>query len=449
MKCEKNLTSRFTFYISHKQGYVKVYKKNRLKDLIYIQDNKPCNEQTIKGLFRSIVEPVLESETQSMTKSLVLCRLEDKSKNEFDAMIKRLEYSNAEVYDFSDERISQCFKYVLGQKIWDKTEFIYVLAERFGAVLIFDYEESDIDGFAGVYTLFNSKDLAEAFDIINANSQIDLGEYSEKSQPDRRDNILLNNSIRKIIENLNETNQEIMISEMTKDVINEDSDVSVKLEFLMAKSNYIAHEMRNLLSICKLYSEIIEKQRDKITYANKDVEKSILNARENIKKAMQMVGNLLLDFKSLNSINLKEYNLEHLITSGLELAQIYANGKDIKFESKGINSRINILADEYKFLSVLINIIKNAVESIDETGKITIKTDADKENVRLVISNDGNPISKDIQNRIFEEGFSTKTTGSGLGLVICKKTLEEQSAQLKLLKSDNVSTEFEITLLKA
>lgn len=421
--------------------------KNRLKDLIYIQENKPCNEQTINGLFRSIVEPVLETETKSSVKNLVLCRLENKSKREFDSIIKRLEYSNAEVYDFSDEQISKRFKYVLGQKIWDKTEFIYVLAERFGAVLIFDYEECAIEGFADVYTLFNSKDLSEAFDIINANSQIDLGEYSEKSQPDRRDNILLNNSIRKIIENLNETNQEMLISEMTKEVNAEDADAAAQLDFLTAKSSYIAHEMRNLLSICKLYSEIIEKQRNKFVCVDKETEKSFVNARDCIRKSMIMMGNLLLDFKSLTSIDLKEYDLEYLLKSGLELAQIYANGKSIKFESK-ISKDVKVLVDEYKFLSVLINIVKNAIESIETEGKISIKADIGKENIKVIISNNGNPISKEIQEKIFEKGFSTKSAGSGLGLVICKKTLEEQFAQLKLLKSDKNLTEFEICLLK-
>lgn len=419
--------------------------KNRLKDLIYIQDNKPCNEQTIKGLFRSIVEPVLEVES----KSLVLIRLEDKSKNDFDGIVKRLEYANADVYDFSDETMSERFKHVLGQKIWEKTEFIYVLAERFGAVLIFDYEESDIEGFASVYTLFNSKDLSVAFDVINANSQIDLGEYSEKSQPDRRDNILLNNSIRKIIENLNETNQEMMISEMTKDVSAEEVDAATKLEFLTAKSSYIAHEMRNLLSICNLYSTIIDKHREKYICTDESADKSLINARDCIRKSMQMMGNLLLDFKSLNTINLKEYDLKYLIDSALNLAQIYANGKDIKFEAKGISSGVSVIADEYKFLSVLINIIKNAAESIDTEGKIGIRTKVDKENVKVVISNNGNPISKEVQEKIFEKGFSTKSVGSGLGLVICKKTLEEQFAQLKLLKSDKASTEFEIILMKA
>lgn len=422
--------------------------KNKLKDLIYIQENKPCNEQTIKGLFRSIVEPILEKNVES----LVLCRLEDKSKSEFSGILKRLEYSSAKVYDFSDTSLDKKFKNVLKEKIWDKTEFIYVLAERFGAVLVFDYEESEIEGFAQFYIMHNSKRLSEAFEAINSNSSLDLSEYEEKIRPDRRDNDLLNLSIRKVVENLNETNQEFMISEMEKEKVADADDLASRLDFLITKSNQTVHEMRNLLSICNLYSNIIEKQSDKVKFETAETEKSIINARDCIKKSMQMCGNLLLDFKSLNSMDLKECDLEGLIRTAISLAQIYAAGKNIKFESK-IDSGIKVLADENKFLSVLINLIKNAVESIDsengQKGLVSLNTEIENENAKVIISNNGNPISKEVQQRLFEEGFTTKTSGTGLGLVICKKTLEEQFAQLKLRKSNETSTEFEITLLKA
>ena len=152
--------------------------KNKLKDLIYIQENKPCNEQTVNGLFRSIVEPILEQNLEG----IVLCRMEEKSKETFRGILKRLEYSNSKVYDFSDKPISENFEYVLKENIWGKTEFVYVLAPRFGAVLIFDYEENEMNGFAQIYLLHNSKNLSDAFEVINANSKIDLIEYQKETR---------------------------------------------------------------------------------------------------------------------------------------------------------------------------------------------------------------------------------------------------------------------------
>lgn len=420
-----------------------MYKKNELKNLIYIQENKPSNKQTVKGLFRSIVEPVLEKNAEA----LILCRLEDKSKNEFKAILQRLEYSNAKLYDFSDNPISEKFENVLKEEYWNKTEFLYVLADRFGAVLIFDYEESEIEDFAQIYILHNSKNLSDSFDLINSNSIIDLSEYKQKFNPDRRDNDILNNSIRKIVQNFNETNQEMLISQIEKETPIDNTDLETQLEFILTKSSFIAHEMRNLLSICNLYSNIIDKQSDKIWFENEETKKSIFNARECIKKSLKMAGNLLLDFKSLKGSDLKEYDLKTLVEAAVELGQIYSTGKNIKFEVI-IPQTTSILADEDKFLAVLINLIKNAVESIEATGEIIVKTKIEDENVKISISNNGKPIKKDFQNKIFDEGFTTKSTGTGLGLAICKKTLEEQFANLKLIKSDEISTEFEVTVLK-
>jgi len=420
--------------------------RNKLKDLIYIQENKPCNEQTVKGLFRAIVEPVLEKNLES----LILCRLEKKSRNDFGGILKRLEYSNAKVYDFSDEPISENFENIIKEKIWNKTEFIYVLAERFGAALVFDYEEADTKDFATFYIMHNSKNLSDSFDIIKSNAIIDLTTWEEKWKPDRRDNETLNISIRKIIENLNETGQEMLLSQLEKEPEENIEDLTSKLNFLNAKSSYIAHEMRNLLSICNLYSEIISKQYYKVTFTDEETKKSIVNARNCIRKSMQMMGNLLLDFKSLKNTELKEHDLKTILESAIELGKIYATNKEISFETQ-IEQTMPILVDENKLTTVLINLIKNAVESIEENpcGEIKITTEIEEKTAKIIISNNGRPISKEIQARIFEEGFTTKATGSGLGLVICKKTLEEQFAQLKLKKSDEFSTEFEITVLRS
>lgn len=421
-----------------------MYKKNELKNLIYIQENKPCNEQTVKGLFRSIVEPILEKNTET----LILCRLEEKSKNDFMGILKRLEYSAVKLYDFSDNPLSDKFENVLKEKIWNKTEFVYVLAERFGAVLIFDYEESEVKGFAQIYTLYNSKNLSDAFNVINSNSIVDLSEYQEKFRPDRRDNDILNNSIRKIVESLNETNQEILISQMEKESSEDNTDLAARLEFISGKSSYVSHEIRNQLSICNLYIGIIQKQLDRVIFENQDVEKSLTGAVESIQKSLQIAGNLLLDLKSLRNSDLKEYDLKKLVESSIELSQVYANGKAIKFENEALEA-VGVLVDENKFLTVLINLIKNAVESIEKEGEIGIKAEIEDENVKVIVSNNGKPIVKELQEKIYDEGFTTKSTGSGLGLAICKKTLEEQFAKLKLRKSDEVSTEFEISLIRA
>ena len=122
--------------------------KNRLKDLIYIQENKPCSTQAIDGIIRSMAEPLFENAEE---KGIVLYRFADK--NKYAGILKRLEYTSVDVYNFSYD------SEILKEDIWDSTEFFYVLTGRYGASFIFDYETEEVEDFAGYYLLYNSVSL--------------------------------------------------------------------------------------------------------------------------------------------------------------------------------------------------------------------------------------------------------------------------------------------------
>ena len=95
---------------------------------------------------------------------------------------------------------------------------------------------------------------------------------------------------------------------------------------------------------------------------------------------------------------------------------------------------------------MLVNLIKNAVEAINDKGEITLKTSIKDDFISIVVSNTGEMIPEDKQSKIFEDGFTTKNTGSGIGLYVCRQILSEQFARLELLKSDKKSTDFEILI---
>ena len=220
-----------------------------------------------------------------------------------------------------------------------------------------------------------------------------------------------------------------------------------KADFLVTKSSYLAHEMKNLLSICNLYTEIMQKQMDKVNFDDETTRQSFTNAINCISKSLKMTDNLLLDFRSMKENDIQKCNLDKLLENIIEMSKIYAQDKEI--ELKNCNKlNVDIIIDENKFLSVLINIVKNAIESIEEKGEVLISTSEYDNNVKIRISNTGQPISKKLQEQIFEEGFTTKKTGHGLGLAICKKTIESMSGDLQLVKSDETSTDFEITVPK-
>ena len=203
----------------------------------------------------------------------------------------------------------------------------------------------------------------------------------------------------------------------------------------------IAHEIRNHISICELYTQIIRKNLEKDGIENA----SISNALNCINKSLKIMSNNLLDLKSLDNFNLKVCDIKKVLEEGIKLATVYISGKNIEITNE-INTTAQVYIDENKFLACVVNIIKNAIEAIKQDGKINISLAIQSENAHIKISNNGEPISEEKQKSIFEEGFTTKQTGSGLGLHICTNNLKAQNAILKLNQSTPKITEFEIVL---
>ena len=90
--------------------------KNRLKDLIYIQENKPCSDKAIDGMIRSMLEPLFDSPEE---KGVVLYRFADESK--YFGLLRRLKYTAVDIYNFSENSDD------LKENIWENTEKITMI----------------------------------------------------------------------------------------------------------------------------------------------------------------------------------------------------------------------------------------------------------------------------------------------------------------------------------
>lgn len=97
---------------------------------------------------------------------------------------------------------------------------------------------------------------------------------------------------------------------------------------------------------------------------------------------------------------------------------------------------------------VFMNLITNAAQSIEGKGKITIATKIKDNNIIISIKDTGCGISKENQEYIFQQGFTTKPKeqGSGLGLSISKRIIEQLGGKLYFISEEQKGTEFFIEL---
>ncbi len=404
-----------------------VRQQNYLKELIESQENKYLSRRTLNCLIRATLEPLLDKPEISV----VLYRIINPEG--LTGLIKRLEFSEIEAYDYSDESDN------LRERVWADTEFLCVLTHRFVSILLWDNKTDDKEKVR-YYSVCNSRLQSEALDIINRNSIQNIKHFQEQFRPDRRDNILLNASWRKLVENTDEASKDAVLG------FAEEQTAEISAQSYDTNTRAIAHEIKNQLSICDLYTEVLKRYCKK----NEIEDDTITNALNCLTRAYKMANNALVGLKSIAVNNLKPHSLKALINTAENLTKVYFECKNIRYIVENSVDEM-ILADEDKFIAALINLVKNAVEAfgIEEenlkNGKyIKIKTEKSGDFALIRVSNNAGEINN--PEKIFEAGFTTKSGGSGLGLMICKKSLEEQLGQLTLEHTGSDYTEFVIKI---
>ena len=404
-----------------------VRQQNYLRELIESQGNHFITRQALKCWIRSAVEPLLDAPETSV----VLHRIENK--DGLQGLLRRLEFSEVESISFTDDSEN------LVEKVWANTEFICVMTHRYVSILIWDNRTGD-DKLVRYYSLYNSKLQYEPLDIIKRNSKVDITPYQEKFNPDRRDNILLNVSIRRLLDNLEEAKNDAVLG-----YAEQSADTLIDSDYAQKKSRIIAHEIKNQLSICDLYSEIIRKQSE-----SGNIE-GIQNSLKSINKALKLANNSLYSLKTKEISKLEMLSIKELIDNAVELSQVYLESKNIEFQVE-VEEDFFVKADFDKLIAVIINLVKNASEAfgVDDENVlkndkyIKIKTEKDEDTAYIYVSNNAEGIKE--PEKIFNEGFTTKFVGTGLGLWICKKSIEEMYGELELSRTTDDYTEFTIKI---
>lgn len=113
-----------------------------------------------------------------------------------------------------------------------------------------------------------------------------------------------------------------------------------------------------------------------------------------------------------------------------------------------VEEGIRILADREQMRRVLINLLKNAEQSIPEgrQGVIRITVRKKEGKVEIRIRDNGQGIPENLREKIFQPNFTTKSSGMGLGLAICKRIIESMGGEIGFVSEVGVGTEFFIIL---
>ena len=177
---------------------------------------------------------------------------------------------------------------------------------------------------------------------------------------------------------------------------------------------------------------------------------SVRKNTENIKLAVEKASKMVFALKKFahkDQNNQKEQTnlIENIETvSVLQHNQLKQGIEVIKdFDEIPV---INCYPDE--LVQVWINLISNAIQAMNNSGRLIIKIKNLESEVKVSITDNGHGIPKEIHEKIFEPFFTTKKSGegTGIGLDIVKRIIEKHNAKMELESETGVGTTFHITL---
>lgn len=214
-------------------------------------------------------------------------------------------------------------------------------------------------------------------------------------------------------------------------------------------ANSIAHELNQPLTGISNYSaagvDLLEDPSDdhikEARHALSECHREALRAGDIIRK--------LRIFISRGDTELEIADIGQLVNSATALALVNGDGKDVDFSTSIDPQCRTVLVVPVQIQQVLVNLIRNALEAMENThGKrlrVTSRCEAGNM-VRVSVADSGSGLDPHVASRLFHPFVSTKTSGMGLGLSICHTIVNAHGGKISAGPSDLGGTEFTFTL---
>lgn len=213
-----------------------------------------------------------------------------------------------------------------------------------------------------------------------------------------------------------------------------------KLELIGSMAAVTAHEIRNPLTGIK---GLVQLLKEKYNDETDQVYFSIIN--DEIERINQIVGEFLVLGKPSASKMQKE-DLAQILSEVEPLISSEAKYNQIECETSIPEGEFIVECVKDQMKQVILNIAKNAFDSMEKGGKLTISLAKRKNSIELEITDTGIGIKKEDLEKIFKPFYTSKEKGTGLGLVVCQRIIHSFNGDIFISSKENLGTTVKIVL---
>ncbi len=210
---------------------------------------------------------------------------------------------------------------------------------------------------------------------------------------------------------------------------------SERLNALTLLAAGVAHEIGNPLNSLHIHLQLMERSVQKLDgNAKAELQQSIDVARSEVERLDSIVTQFLRAIRPSRP-RLRPENLNTIIEGAVRFFSPEIQDRDIVIEQE-LRSDLPLLqVDRDQMKQAFYNVIKNSLEAIKRHGTLRIQTDLDDTNVLIRFVDTGGGMSAENLSRVFEPYFTTKPSGTGLGLLIVRRIVREHGGELSIESS--------------
>jgi two-component system sensor kinase FixL len=222
-----------------------------------------------------------------------------------------------------------------------------------------------------------------------------------------------------------------------------------RLSVMGQMASTIAHELNQPLTAVVNYLEAARHVIETGAQPNERIAGLIKRAVAQAARAGEVIRQLR-QFVSKGETDRRAESLNNLVEEALALALVGARQSGVRVSLELDRNLPPVLVDGVQIQQVVLNLVRNAVEAMEavERRELAITTRAlpDERTLEIGIVDSGPGIAPEIADRLFEPFVTTKTTGMGLGLSICREIVEAHRGRLSVAPAASGGAAFRLTL---
>lgn len=285
---------------------------------------------------------------------------------------------------------------------------------------------------AGLIALFITNRITRSFSLISDKMRdVNLGRLNEEISWNRNDEIgelvkEYNKMVNKLEESaaaLAKTEREGAWREMARQV---------------------AHEIKNPLTPMKLSIQYLQKSIDS---NQPNVKELSSNVATTLVEQIDHLAKIAADFSQFANIgntNVERFDLHNVLAS---LRELFQPNENVEIIWQPLNQRIEVEADRTQMNRLFTNLFANAIEACPEKKcRIQVNEQIIDGMIRVSVTDNGEGIAPETQSRIFVPNFTTKSSGTGLGLAMCKGIVEQAKGRIWFETEKGRGTTFHVEI---